>query len=129
MEYYTSFFTNNLERYLEILHDMVNINSFTYAPENVNHLGQYTATLFENIGFESIFQPARDSRFGKHLFLIKNSSSTTEWKNSPTIACISHLDTVFSVEEETQNDFLWRREPNKIYGPGTGDIKGGTVMI
>jgi glutamate carboxypeptidase len=42
---------------------------------------------------------------------------------------ISHLDTVFTPEEEEQNDFHWRPEGDRIYGPGTVDIKGGTAMI
>lgn len=129
MEQYISFFENNLEDYLKILENMVGINSFTYSPENVNRLGIYTAGIFENLGFDAIFQPSSDSRFGKHLFLIKNSSILPTKKNSPTIALISHLDTVFSSEEETRNNFQWRRDGDKIYGPGTVDIKGGTVLI
>ncbi|MCK5920889.1 MAG: M20/M25/M40 family metallo-hydrolase, partial [Methylococcales bacterium] len=40
-----------------------------------------------------------------------------------------HHDTVFPSEEEAANNFHWREEGNIIYGPGTVDIKGGTVMI
>jgi glutamate carboxypeptidase len=39
------------------------------------------------------------------------------------------LDTVFSPEEEAHNQFTWRVEGDRVYGPGTVDIKGGTVMI
>jgi glutamate carboxypeptidase len=42
---------------------------------------------------------------------------------------VSHLDTVFPPEEEIRNDFAWREEGDRIYGPGTVDIKGGTVLI
>jgi glutamate carboxypeptidase len=42
---------------------------------------------------------------------------------------ISHLDTVFPPEEETRNNFRWQEEGGHIYGPGTVDIKGGTVMM
>jgi glutamate carboxypeptidase len=42
---------------------------------------------------------------------------------------ISHLDTVFTEEEEKRNDFHWRQEGNRIHGPGTNDIKGGTALI
>jgi glutamate carboxypeptidase len=45
------------------------------------------------------------------------------------IGLVSHLDTVFPPEEEAGNDFRWRRDGDRIYGPGTVDIKGGTVMI
>jgi glutamate carboxypeptidase len=46
-----------------------------------------------------------------------------------TIGFVSHLDTVFSPDEEEQNDFSWRVEGDRIYGPGTVDIKGGTIVI
>jgi glutamate carboxypeptidase len=42
---------------------------------------------------------------------------------------VSHLDTVFPPEEEARNNFHWLREGDRIYGPGTHDIKGGTVMM
>jgi glutamate carboxypeptidase len=44
------------------------------------------------------------------------------------VAFISHLDTVFTAEEERENDFCWRVEADRIHGPGTVDIKGGTVV-
>jgi glutamate carboxypeptidase len=42
---------------------------------------------------------------------------------------VSHLDTVFSPDEERRNDFHWRVIGDKAYGPGTVDIKGGTLII
>ena len=42
---------------------------------------------------------------------------------------VSHLDTVFPPEEEERNNFRWLCEGDRIFGPGTQDIKGGTVMM
>jgi glutamate carboxypeptidase len=42
---------------------------------------------------------------------------------------VSHLDTVFPPEEEARNNFHWSVEGDRIFGPGTHDIKGGTVMM
>ena len=42
---------------------------------------------------------------------------------------MSHLDTVFPPEEEARNNFRWQPEGDRIFGPGTHDIKGGTVMM
>jgi glutamate carboxypeptidase len=42
---------------------------------------------------------------------------------------VSHLDTVFTSEEQELNNFYWRPEGKRIYGPGTVDIKGGTAVI
>jgi glutamate carboxypeptidase len=48
---------------------------------------------------------------------------------SANIAMISQLDTVFPPEEEARNNFHWQPEGDRIFGPGTQDIKGGTVMM
>src|SRR5262249_39726785 len=42
---------------------------------------------------------------------------------------VSHLDTVFPPEEEAQNGFRWEVAGDRIYGPGTQDIKGGSAMM
>ena len=42
---------------------------------------------------------------------------------------MSHLDTIFSPDEEERNSFSWRVDGDRIYGPGTIDIKGGTVVM
>jgi glutamate carboxypeptidase len=54
---------------------------------------------------------------------------TRPGRSSRSIALISHLDTVFPPEEETRNNFHWQVEADRIFGPGTHDIKGGTIMM
>lgn len=114
-----------LPEYLEILRQMVEINSFTYNPEGVNRVGDFTARIFQNLGFIPEFVPSVRKEFGKHLFL----SHPAKESSAPMLALISHLDTVFSPEEERANNFVWRPEGNRIYGPGCVDVKGGTLMI
>jgi len=121
----TDYFESSLPGYLQILKNMVDINSFTGNPGGVNKLGKLTAHEFSKIGFTSNFIQSTNPAFGKHLILVKK----TNLINSPTIGFISHLDTVFTPEEEVKNKFYWRVEGERIYGPGTIDIKGGTVMI
>jgi len=118
-----TYLQDNLPRYLDMLKEMVAINSFTGNPEGVNALGEFTANQFEKLGFQAEHIKADNPTFGKHLVL------TRKGQNGPTIALITHLDTVFPVEEEIANDFHWRIDGDRIYGPGTNDIKGGTVMI
>ena len=123
MDPITKYHQENLDTYIEYLHQMVDINSFTANPEGVNRLGEWTADLFAELGFTPIYIPSNNPRYGKHLFLAK------EGETNKNLALISHLDTVFPPEEEIKNDFKWRIEGDRIYGPGTVDIKGGTVMI
>jgi glutamate carboxypeptidase len=122
-----TYYRNHLDRYLETLRKMVLINSFTDNPAGVNKLGELTAALFAELGFQAEFIQSDNPEFGKHAFLKRTSSPGDPER--PTIAMISHLDTVFSPDEEEQNDFTWRPEGKRIYGPGTVDIKGGTLLI
>jgi glutamate carboxypeptidase len=125
------FFSSRLNDYLDLLRQMVEINSFTSNSEGVNQLGDFTAQIFSAFGFQFEFIPSKNPDFGRHLFLHYQVEKQADSQPAkiPSIAMISHLDTVFSKEEEIANDFNYRPEGDRIYGPGTVDIKGGTIMI
>lgn len=118
-----AFFEQRLAGYLDLLHQMVDINSFTANPQGVNQLGELTAARFAILGFDVEKVQSANPRYGQHLYLTRHGTGPH------TLALISHLDTVFAPEEEIQNDFHWRVEGDRVFGPGTVDIKGGTVMI
>jgi glutamate carboxypeptidase len=103
---------------------MVAINSFTTNINGVNELGRFTAEAFAPLGFVAEYVPAKRSDHGAHLVLRRMVDPA-----APTCALISHLDTVFSEAEEQRNQFHWRVEGDRIHGPGTNDIKGGTTAI
>ncbi len=113
----------NLPHALDWLRRMVEINSFTANAEGVNRLGRLTAELFAGLGFTAVTVPARNPLYGKHLVLRRDG------RTAQKIGLISHLDTVFPPDEERRNNFHWRVEGDRIYGPGTVDIKGGTIVI
>jgi glutamate carboxypeptidase len=118
-----TYLEKNLPRYLDLLRQMVNINSFTTNPDGVNALGQLTANAFAQLGFEAEFVASTQPDYGNHLVL------TRLGRLNRKVGLISHLDTVFPPEEEQRNNFSWRQEGDLIYGPGTVDIKGGTVLM
>ncbi len=122
-EQLTRFLERRLEPSLELLRQMVAINTFTLNRAGVDALGELTARTFAELGFSSEFVPSIDPVFGKHLILIRPGSGDR------IVGMISHLDTVFPPAEEERNHFIWRRDGNRAYGPGTIDIKGGTVMM
>lgn len=109
--------------YLDLLQQMVAINSFTANAAGVNELGQLTAGMFAALGFEAEYVPSTNPAYGRHVVL------TRVGRTAYTAGMVSHLDTVFSAEEEKANDFHWREAGERIYGPGTVDIKGGTVIM
>jgi glutamate carboxypeptidase len=118
-----SFIENQMPAALEMLRHMVEINSFTANRDGVNQLGTLTARFFEPLGFSAALVPSTNPDWGNHLVMERAG------RGSNTIAMISHLDTVFSPEEESAHNFRWLVEGDRIFGPGTLDIKGGTVMM
>lgn len=118
-----SFLNSQMPATWEMLRQMVGINSWTLNPAGVNRLAQFTADCFAPLGFSAEFVPSVNPNFGNHLVL------TRRGKSAPGLALISHLDTVFPPEEEERNNFRWSVEGDRIFGPGTQDIKGGTAMM
>jgi len=117
------FLKDQMPAALEMLRQMVGVNSFTGNRQGVDRLGRLTAECFAPLGFTAEFVPSANLNYGDHLALTRRGRTT---KN---IAMVSHLDTVFPPEEEARNNFRWQPEGDRIYGPGTHDIKGGTVMM
>ncbi len=120
-----SYFQHNLTVYLDMLRQMVLINSFTLNQAGVNALGQLTADLFEPLGFSAEKVAPEEFRYGNHYVLTREGAG----ENPPVVGLISHLDTVYPAAEEQANNFHFRIQGDRIYGPGTVDIKGGTVMV
>ena len=117
------FLEQHLPATLDLLREMVDINSFTANPNGVNRLARLTAEAFAPMGFTAETVPSINPAYGDHLVL------TRRGRGAKSIAMISHLDTVFPPEEEARNNFRWLPEGDRIYGPGTHDIKGGTAMM
>jgi glutamate carboxypeptidase len=114
---------SHLPDYLALLRQMVEINSFTANRPGVERLGHLTAGAFETLGFTAVYVPSVNPQYGSHVIL------TRPGRTGRKIGLISHLDTVFPPEEEIRNHFAWRESGARIYGPGTVDIKGGTLII
>ena len=119
----TEFLEAQLPAALEMLQQMVGINSFTLNRDGINRLSRYTAECFSSLGFKAEFVSSTNPQFGDHLVLTRHGAG------SRSVMMVSHLDTVFPPEEELRNDFRWRIEGDRIFGPGTNDIKGGTAVM
>ncbi|MGB7116172.1 MAG: hypothetical protein WBD56_08500, partial [Anaerolineales bacterium] len=113
------FFQINLRSNIDMLRRMVEINSFTANPDGVNELGDLTVEFFSKLGFKPEFVQCENPDFGKHLILTQSEENKGAKNEKPVIALISHLDTVYPPEEEIANNFFWRLEDDRIYGPGT----------
>jgi glutamate carboxypeptidase len=107
---------------VQFLKELVSINSFTINAEGVNANAQRIIEQFAPFNFQIRQEQCGLSGTGKHLILDSGG-------DAPAVALISHLDTVFSPQEEEQNNFHWQPDGDLVYGPGTMDIKGGTAMM
>lgn len=107
-----------------LLRELVGMNSFTANPAGVRANASRIAAAFAPLGFSAEFVPSAAAEAGDHLFMRLGSDARL-----PTLALLSHLDTVYPPDEEIRNDFRWREDAGRIYGPGTSDIKGGTAAI
>lgn len=117
------FLEDQLPAALDLLRQMVGLNSWTGNRDGVNRLGRLTAQAFAPLGFRAELVPSTNPAWGDHLVL------TRRGRSGRSVAMVSHLDTVFPPEEEERNNFHWLHEGDRIYGPGTHDIKGGTVIM
>ncbi|MFZ4765395.1 MAG: M20/M25/M40 family metallo-hydrolase [Roseimicrobium sp.] len=116
---------SQLPEALRWLERMVCVNSFTTNRTGVNEVGALTAECFAELGFRADLVPSSDDAYGSHLFLHR-----VPGEGLPVVL-VTHLDTVFPPDEEARNHFHWEPawEEARIYGHGTVDIKGGTVLI
>jgi len=105
------------------LERLVACNSLTGNASGVDRCGGLVREMFRDLGFHERIIRSKDHDRGSHVIL------THPGQGSHEIVLVSHLDTVYSSEEEEANEFRWREEAGRIYGPGVIDIKGGIVMI
>ncbi|MGJ8639611.1 MAG: M20/M25/M40 family metallo-hydrolase [Opitutaceae bacterium] len=103
----------------------VSISSYTMDVAGVETLALQIGKDFERLGFEATRLRSTDQRYADHWMLERKGAHALE----KSVACVSHLDTVFSEDERVRNAFEWSEDGKRIYGPGTVDIKGGTALI
>ena len=119
----TAFLEQQRADHLAMLKEMVDINTYSRNPEGVNQVAGYTVEKLKALGFESELVPSKFPYYGNHLYAVRRG------KSPRAIVLVSHTDTVFPAAEEEANNFHWREDGDRIYGPGVVDVKGGTMLI
>jgi glutamate carboxypeptidase len=104
---------------IRVLKDLVAVNSFTHNREGVNKVGDMCVALFEPLGFKARRERSPTEDCGDHVILTRPGTP-----GARKLVLVSHLDTVYP-----EDNFAWREEGDRIYGPGVCDIKGGTVVL
>ena len=108
------------EEQVDFLERVVNVNSGTLNAEGVRQVGNIFRAALDSLGFETRWaaMPASMGRAG-HLFAEHRGKA-----GGKRILLIGHLDTVFEGEGQ---QFV--REDSMARGAGSGDMKGGDVII
>jgi glutamate carboxypeptidase len=106
---------------IELLEELVNINSGTLNLEGVSRVGEIMRKEFEALGFEVRWVPM--SSVGRAGHLIAEHKGTGRGKR---MLLIGHLDTVFEKDSPFQK---FARRGDIAEGPGVNDMKGGLAIM
>ena len=109
------------EEMLEGIREWVLVESPTYHREGVNRMMDLAEKEMADLGAQ-IERIPRKEGFGDTVKAILPTD-----RGGPGILILSHLDTVHTIG--TLDSILpYRREGDRVYGPGTYDMKGGAYM-
>ena len=104
---------------IELLEQIVNVNSGTMNFAGVRKVGDLLRPKFEALGFKVNWVDGAPFARAGHLV-------ATRAGRGPHVLLIGHLDTVFEPDHPLQK---WERvDANIARGPGTSDMKGGIIV-
>jgi glutamate carboxypeptidase len=106
-------------RAIELLEEVVNINSGTMNHAGVKRVADVFARELTAIGFTSTWHSMESVNRAGHLFAEYGQGGVCQ-------LLIGHLDTVFEKNSPFQR---FEREGDIAVGPGVNDMKGGDVVI
>jgi glutamate carboxypeptidase len=104
-------------QYLNDLHAVVSINSYTKNKAGVDKVGALFDEWLSKLGFE--VEVFKRSEIGDHRYY------KSKHEDGKKLLLLGHLDTVFPPGkfEVFKDDEAW------VYGPGVCDMKGGNIVI
>jgi glutamate carboxypeptidase len=111
---------NNVEA-IQLLKDVVNINSGTMNHDGVKKVGDIFNEAFKNIGFGTNWYDMSELNRSGHLF------AETSGNKGKKLLLIGHLDTVFEADSPFQ-EFKMVND-SMAHAPGGNDMKGGNVIM
>jgi glutamate carboxypeptidase len=112
---------NEFERSVSLLAKMVDQNSGTMNFAGVEAVGMMMRAELEPLGFSVVWKPMGATNRAGHLIATHQGI-----KGRKRLLLIGHLDTVFEKDSPFQK---FVRKGDEAEGPGSGDDKGGMVVI
>lgn len=111
----------NTNQAIDLLKEVVNINSGSLNLEGVKLVGEKFAQQYRELGFDVKWIPGESFERSGHMV------ATHVRPNVPKILLIGHLDTVFEPESSFQKYKII--DGHIMHGPGALDMKGGNVIM
>ncbi len=109
------------ERSIGLLEKLVNQNSGSLNLPGVEAVGRMMRAELEPLGFEVRWVPMTEVKRAGHLIATHKGNG-----RGKRMLLIGHLDTVFEPDSPFQR---FERQGDRAIGPGTGDDKGGMVVM
>ncbi|MCA0334128.1 MAG: M20/M25/M40 family metallo-hydrolase [Bacteroidetes bacterium] len=106
---------------IDLLKEVVNINSGSLNLEGVKLVGEKFAQQYRELGFDVKWIPGESFERAGHMV------ATHVRPNVPKILLIGHLDTLFEPESSFQEYKII--DGHIMHGPGALDMKGGNVIM
>lgn len=105
-----------------LLEKLVCANSHTCNLEGIEVNAQMLIREFAPLGFHARRIPSANPEFAPHLVLDNQA-------DAPAVLLVAHLDTVYTPDEQIAGFSSLETPEGVLRGPGTNDIKGGSVMM
>lgn len=112
----------NNEEGLELLKEIIAINSGTMNFDGVKKVGDVLRKEFDALGFKTSWEDG--SKFNRSGHLIAKHFGS---EDATKILLIGHLDTVFEKDSPFQE--MTMVDENTLKAPGIADMKGGDVIM
>ncbi len=109
------------ERSIALLEKLVNQNSGSLNIEGVTKVGEMMRAELEPLGFQVRWIPMTEVKRAGHIVAVHKGNG-----RGKRMLLIGHLDTVFEKDSPFQT---FKRTGEKAEGPGSGDDKGGMVVM
>ena len=114
-----SFIEQKQKEMLELIEQLVNIDSGSYMKEGVDLVGSILTKKYQELGF--VVEVREEKEYGNHL-VIRHKNA-----NDPKIILLAHMDTVFPEGTVAERPFTIKG--NRAYGPGVVDMKSSLVEL
>lgn len=115
---------NNLNT-TELLKQLVELESPSHEKAAVDKVGTLVADLCRRLGAQVILHPQTSA--GDLVEARFLPTGTRQLSDNAGILLLCHMDTVFPLG--TLAKMPYREQDDRIYGPGTSDMKGGIVVV